>query len=1216
MKKSSKKVQAAVSIFTSVAVVISIMAPVLTLAPQTVYADSEGYYSADDSASVAFTGTDHVWSHPERAETDNGSYATTTITNSSNTSEYLKVYDFDFTIPSNATINGIEVEIERHEACAEQSCTSHIRDYRVRLIKAGTIGSTDYAKTTTNWGSSDSDAVYGGSGDLWGTTWSASDINHHDTGVVLSVTRTTGGDRTAYVDYIKMKVYYTPCTDNDQDGYYAGDGSCGPIDCNDSNAGVNPSATEICDGSIDDNCDGTVDEGCDCTNGFQQQCGSTDIGECAFGAEVCTDGAWGSCSGNIEPGTELCNGLDDDCDSLIDEDFNIGQTCAVGIGSCETAGQNVCTQDHSSAECSAQPGQPGTEICNGLDDDCDGVIDEGDVCVQEGICGDGDVNSEGEQCDGTDMGQAPEGNFICSSNCKLIPVYESEGTECPQGTTPEKVGDTHTIEATDADGIGISLTTGKTYLFRASGTFVPTSPQGWFSDAGYTTIDNWSNIATQYGIQGTGNDYAAHALLGDLGYGVGVINWGTYNSVDHIYNFVYTVPINDPEFVIGDRYSDWFITPWQNQSGMNDNSGSLSLEIYECKPTCGNGTCGDGENCENCSQDCGECNTPGYCGMYFNHVPDGQDFQGPITGLNPGDSPFNHPAWWDIAKLVFIRTDSALNFGNNFLPVNQGYAGDPFHFTAKWQAKLIVPANGNYGYSLRSDDDSWLYIDGVMEKDLGGVHAPTTRTGSVYLTQGEHTLNLYFAERHTTQSYLDFHWTTSGIETIADCEEYCGDGTCNGRETCGTCAIDCGECPVAKCGDGIINQTSEQCDGQSGVTEHYICTSECILQYVPYCGDKVCDNDETCTTCEGDCGLCPCDPNQELITDGGFETPVITNGAGWDIFDSGDLASWIVEWVSSLPSEWNGFPRPTNAFLELQNGVAGDAHGGTGQLVEMDSDWAGPNNPLNGEPASAKIYQEIQTIPGRDYTITFYFSPRPNTSLENNSLQFSWDNVLRDTISGAGENNTNWVKKEYTLTATGTTTRIQFADAGVPSDSLGTYLDDVSVRCCQAPVGCQPGATESCSTGLYGICAAGTRTCGERAVWGECVQNNQPVEEICDQLDNDCDNTVDEDLICTGRISTVITGGGGGGGGGHLVVCGDGTRELNEMCDDGNIIDGDGCSSTCGVEVVLGASTQQGEVLGESTTLPQTGEDAIMLIISSIIVALGAGFGLKKKLSI
>ncbi|HMA04307.1 MAG TPA: hypothetical protein VKO45_00070, partial [Methanomicrobiales archaeon] len=72
----------------------------------------------------------------------------------------------------------------------------------------------------------------------------------------------------------------------------------------------------------------------------------------------------------------------------------------------------------------------------------------------------------------------------------------------------------------------------------------------------------------------------------------------------------------------------------------------------------------------------------------------------------------------------------------------------------------------------------------------------------------------------------------------------CGDGTCNGAETCTTCPGDCGICPT--CGDGTCNigETCSSCPGDCGACP-------------PSCGDLLCNGGETCSSCPGDCGACP-----------------------------------------------------------------------------------------------------------------------------------------------------------------------------------------------------------------------------------------------------------------------------------------------------------------------------------------------------------------------
>jgi hypothetical protein len=57
-----------------------------------------------------------------------------------------------------------------------------------------------------------------------------------------------------------------------------------------------------------------------------------------------------------------------------------GQPCSAGIGACQRAGTMVCSADGSAYVCSAVAGTPQQEMCNGIDDDCDGVVDNGAIC--------------------------------------------------------------------------------------------------------------------------------------------------------------------------------------------------------------------------------------------------------------------------------------------------------------------------------------------------------------------------------------------------------------------------------------------------------------------------------------------------------------------------------------------------------------------------------------------------------------------------------------------------------------------------------------------------------------------------------------------------------------------------------------------------------------------------------------------------------------------
>ncbi len=130
---------------------------------------------------------------------------------------------------------------------------------------------------------------------------------------------------------------------------------------------------EVCDG-IDNNCDGTPDEG---NPGSGVGCVPGLFGVCNAGLTSCQAGVL-NCVPNILPGTvaETCEGTDQDCDGTVDDGFNLGSNCTNGVGQCQTTGQIVC-DGQGGATCNAVAGMPQTEICDGLDNNCDGTPDDG-----------------------------------------------------------------------------------------------------------------------------------------------------------------------------------------------------------------------------------------------------------------------------------------------------------------------------------------------------------------------------------------------------------------------------------------------------------------------------------------------------------------------------------------------------------------------------------------------------------------------------------------------------------------------------------------------------------------------------------------------------------------------------------------------------------------------------------------------------------------------
>lgn len=143
----------------------------------------------------------------------------------------------------------------------------------------------------------------------------------------------------------------------------------------------------------------------------------------------------------------------------------------------------------------------------------------------------------------------------------------------------------------------------------------------------------------------------------------------------------------------------------------------------------------------------------------------------------------------------------------------------------------------------------------------------------------------------------------------------CGDDVCDLEETCDTCPGDC-SCTGPACGDGSCDVATEDCD---------TCAADCGP--CPVCGDDVCEDPaEDCDTCFQDCGVCACAP--DAFEPNGGSTTATPVAFGVDYCDL-SVCTTDVDWLElevndGFTATLTFFQLEGNLDLEIYSGITGD----------------------------------------------------------------------------------------------------------------------------------------------------------------------------------------------------------------------------------------------------------------------------------------------------